>query len=174
MRNKIVKNTGVIGMITLLCTACSGDNSDLKNYINDIKVRPGAPIEAIPKFSPLPIFRFPENDNRRSPFKPTDAKKVEQYAPDQKRAKQPLEAYPLDGLKFVGILKQGNQLWALIKDPTKKVVSVKVGNYMGLNFGQIISIKNNEIILEETVKNSGGWEKHKTTIHLDTSESKGV
>ena len=46
-------------MITILCAACTGDNSDLINYINDIKSRPGAPIEAIPKFAPLPVFRFP-------------------------------------------------------------------------------------------------------------------
>ena len=170
MINKIGKNVGLIGMITILCAACTGDNSDLINYINDIKSRPGAPIEAIPKFAPLPVFKFPENDNRRSPFKPVEVKKTDQYAPDQKRLKQPLEAYPLDGLKFVGILKEGNQLWALIRDPEKKVVPVKVGNYMGLNYGRIISIKSNEIKLEETLRTSGTWEKHITTINLDTGK----
>ncbi len=167
MMNKIGKNAVFISLISILCTACTGDNSDLVNYINDIKSRPGAPIEAIPKFAPLPVFIFPENDNRRSPFKPAEVKKTDQYAPDQKRVKQPLEAFPLDGLKFVGVLKQGNQLWALIRDPEKKVVPVKVGTYMGLNYGHIISIKNNEIKLEETLKNSGTWEKHITTINLD-------
>lgn len=170
MINKLGKNIGSFSVIALLCTACTGDNSDLSNYINDIKNRPGAPIEAIPKFAPLPVFKFPENDSRRSPFKPIDVKKTDQYAPDQKRVKQPLEAFPLDGLKFVGILKEGSQLWALISTPSKKVVPVKVGNYMGLNYGRIISIKSNEIKLEETVKNAGTWEKHITTIHLDTGK----
>ena len=57
-------------------------------------------------------------------------------------------------------MKEGNQLWALIRDPEKKVVPVKVGNYMGLNYGRIISIKSNEIKLEETLRTSGTWEKH--------------
>ena len=123
MMNKLGKNIGFFSSIALLCTACTGDNSDLLSYINEVKSRPGPPIEAIPKFAPLPVFKFPENDTRRSPFKPMEAKKTDQYAPDQKRLKQALEAFPLDGLKFVGILKQGNQLWALILDPEKKSCS---------------------------------------------------
>ena len=170
MINKLGINASFFTLIALLCTACTGDNSDLSSYINDVKSRPVTPIEAIPKFAPLPIFKFPENDDRRSPFKPVEVKKMDQYAPDQKRLKQALEAYPLDGLKFVGILKQGNELWALILDPEKKVVPVKVGNYMGLNFGKIISIKSNEIKLEETTRNSGTWEKKITTIQLDAGK----
>jgi len=170
MMKKISQNTLLFTVIITLLCACSGDNSDLIKYINDVKSRPGIPIEPIPKFSPLPTFRFPENDTRRSPFKPVELRKVDLYAPDQKRKKEPLEAYPVDALKFVGILKQGNVLWALIKDPAKKIVPVKVGNYMGLNYGRIISIKNDEIKLEETVRNSGTWEKRSTTIHLDTGK----
>ena len=160
MMIKLGVNASFFTLIALLCTACTGDNSDLSSYINDVKSRPVAPIEAIPKFAPLPVY----------PFKPVEVKKVDQYAPDQKRLKQALEAYPLDGLKFVGILKQSNELWALILDPEKKVVPVKVGNYMGLNFGKIISIKSNEIKLEETTRNSGTWEKKITTIQLDAGK----
>lgn len=172
MMNKLGRTILLISLIAILSASCDGDNSDLVNYINDVKSRPGPPIEPIPKFAPLPVFRFPEEDNRRSPFKPVEAKKTDQFAPDQKRVKQPLEAFPLDGLKFVGILKEGNQLWALIRDPEKKVVPVKVGNYMGLNYGRVISIKSTEIKLEETIKDSGKWEKRITIIHLDTG--KGV
>jgi type IV pilus assembly protein PilP len=171
MKIKIGKNILFLTILSALISGCSEDNSDLAKYINEVKRRPGRPIEPIPKFSPLPTFRFPENDTRRSPFKPVEHVKLDLYAPDQKRKKEPLEAYPLDGIRFVGILKQGNILWALIKDPSKKIVPVRVGNYMGLNYGRIISIKNNEIKLEETVKNLGKWEKRTTTIHLDTNKA---
>lgn len=158
-------------MLSVLISSCSGDNSDLVKYINDIKSRPGLPIEPIPQFAPLPSFIFPEQDTRRSPFKAVDLKKIaEQYAPDQKRIKEPLEAFPLDALRFVGTLRQGSELWALIRDPQKQVLPVKVGNYMGQDYGRILSIKNDEITLEETIKNSGAWEKRKTTLHLDTGK----
>ena len=96
---------------------------------------------------------------------------MDQSAPDQKRPKQPLEAFPLDALKFVGILKEGNQLWGLILNPEKKIVPIKIGDYMGQNYGQVIAIKNEEIKLQETIKSSSGtWEKHITTLHLDTGK----
>lgn len=170
MMKKIGANILLIAFMTAIVCGCSGDNHDLTRYIHEIKNRPGVPIEPIPKFSPLPTFKFPENDTRRSPFKPVERRKADTDAPDQKRKKEPLEAYPVDALKFVGILKQGNELWALIKDPKQKIVPVKVGNYLGLNYGRIISIKSNEIKIEETVNNSGTWEKRSTIIQLDTGK----
>lgn len=158
-------------LLVLLLSACSGDNSDLVKYINEVKSRPGRPIEPIPKFAPLPIFRFPENDNRRNPFKPIDQKKRNDiYAPDKKRPKQPLESFPLDALKFVGTLKKDNEIWALIKQPDGQISRVRVGDCMGQNYGRIILIKNDLIKLEETVQKSGTWEKQSTTINLDTGK----
>ncbi|KTD57933.1 pilus assembly protein PilP [Legionella shakespearei] len=164
-------HTLLAGLISLLLSACSGDNSDLMKYINEIKARPAKKIEPIPQFAPLPIFKFPENDNRRSPFKPVEVKKnTDQYAPDQKRMKQPLEAFPLDALKFVGILEQDGMIWALIRQPSGQISRVRVGDYMGQNYGRIILIKRELIKLEETTKNTGEWEKQITTINLDTGK----
>jgi type IV pilus assembly protein PilP len=161
----------IIGILTSMLSACSGDNSDLMKYIHDIKTRPGRAIEPIPQFSPLPIFRFPDEENRRNPFKPIDTKKKNDGdAPDSKRQKQPLEAFPLDALKFVGILKQGSEIWALIKQPDHQISRVRVGDYMGQNFGRVISITNTIIKLEETVRTTGKWEKQVTTIELDTGK----
>lgn len=159
----------LMGSIVFTLSSCSGDNSDLIAFMNSIKSKPVKPIEPIPKFAPLPVFKFPENDSRRSPFKPIDQKKrVDVNAPDQHRNKQPLEAFPLDALKFVGTLTEGSQIWALIRQPDKQVVRVHVGDYMGQNYGRIFLIKDDIIKIEETVKDSGTWEKHKTTINLDT------
>ena len=164
-------NRVLVCFLPLLLTACMDDNSDLVKYINDINSRSTKKIEPIPKLAPLPIFKFPENENRRSPFKPVEIKKRnEEFAPDQKRVKQPLEAFPLDALKFVGTLKQGNEIWGLIKQPDKQITRIKVGDYMGQNYGHVVLIKDDLIKLEETVKNSGTWEKHITTLNLDTGK----
>ena len=163
----------LISFISLLLNACSGDNSDLVKYMNDMKARPALKIEPIPQFAPLPIFKFPENDNRRNPFKPIDQKKrTDLFAPDQKRIKQPLEAFPLDSLKFVGTLKEGREVWALIKLPNNQISRIRVGEYMGQNYGRVIVIKSDLIKLEQTIKNSGMWEKHITTINIYTGTGK--
>ena len=105
------------------------------------------------------------------PFKRPDQKKTNDlFAPDQKRKKQPLEAFPLDALKFVGTLQQGSDEWALIKQPDKQVSRIKVGEYMGQNYGRVAAIKNDSLKLEETIKNSGTWEKHVVIINLYTGK----
>lgn len=151
-----------------MLSSCSNDNQDLLKYIHDIKSRPSRVVEPIPQFAPLATFKFPENDNRRSPFKPVDLKKrTDVDAPDVKRKKGPLEVYPLDSLKFVGTLKEQNKVWALIRLPDKQIVRITVGEYMGQNYGRVLSITENSIKLEETTKISGEWEKKITVINLD-------
>ncbi len=159
------------GLLSLLISSCSGDNSDLVKYMNDVTSRPANSIEPIPRFAPLPFFKFPEHDSRRSPFKPVVLrKKNNSDAPDQKRLKQPLEAYPLDALKLVGILEQDSVIWALIKQPDEQIIRVRVGNYMGQNYGRIVVIKRNLIQLDETLQDTGTWEKKMTTINLDVGK----
>lgn len=160
-----------ICFLSLLLVACSGDNEDLVNYINEIKHRKTREIEPLPSFAPLPSFKFPDNGNTRSPFKPTSQKKeADVNAPDKNRPKQSLEAYPLDALKFVGTLKQGNDVWALIKLPNMGITPVRIGDYMGQNYGRIVLIKNDSLELMETIQSSGTWEKHKTKIELYTGK----
>jgi type IV pilus assembly protein PilP len=157
--------------VALMLTSCSGDDSDLIAYIHEVKARPSKRIEPMPSFAPLSVFVFPENDNRRSPFKPiAQANRSDVNAPDQSRKKQPLEAFPLDALKFVGTLGQGSDLWALIKQPDMQITRIRVGNYIGQNFGKVILIKDNMIKIEETMKVSGAWKKETTTITLDTDK----
>lgn len=157
--------------LSLLLVACSADNSDLRHYIHEVKNRKTRQIEPIPSFSPLPTFVFPESANRRNPFKLIGPQKqVDLNAPDKNRPKEPLESYPLDALKFVGTLRQDNETWALIKLPNSDITHVRVGNYMGQNYGRIVSIKNDAIQLIETKQTSGKWEKHRTTIELYTGK----
>ncbi|MCW8444287.1 pilus assembly protein PilP [Fluoribacter gormanii] len=161
-----------ICLLSLLLAACSSSNDDLVRYIHEVKFRKTRDIEPIPSFTPLPTFKFPDNSNRRNPFKPMAQKKteVDANAPDKNRPKEPLEAYPLDALKFVGTLTQGNEIWALIKLPDKNITHVRIGNYMGQNYGRIVSIKNSSIQLIETTQTSGKWEKHTTTLELYTGK----
>ncbi|HHF7365046.1 TPA: pilus assembly protein PilP [Legionella bozemanae] len=158
--------------LSLLLIACSGNNDDLVRYINEAKHRKTREIEPTPSFAPLPTFKFPDNGNRRNPFKPITQKKeeVDINAPDKNRPKEPLEAYPLDALKFVGTLRQGNEIWALIKLPSSDITHVGIGNYMGQNYGRVVSIKNDAIQLIETTQKAGEWEKHKMTLELYTGK----
>lgn len=143
------------------------ENSELRRYMHEVKTRPAKPIEPIPVFESLPKFVYPEEEKRRSPFKPIIAEQQEdRLAPNIDRPKQPLEAFPLDALKFVGILKEGTTVWGLISQPGGLISRVRPGDYMGKNYGQIVRISETAIELEETIKVAGKWEKKRITLTL--------
>ena len=147
--------------------ACnSKEDQRLNRYIAKINARPPRPIEAIPSFIPIAKFSYPEKDTRRNPFKLKPIIEKDELAPNQSRPKEPLELLPLDALKFVGILEQNNRTWGLISKPDGSLVRVTVGNYMGKNYGQIMAIDDDHLILEETVRVSGKWQKQRITLKM--------
>lgn len=160
---------GVLFCVQLI--GCGSDQDDLRRYMHEVKSRPAKTIEPIPTFEQPPKFVYPEDQQRRSPFKPlVPQQQVDTLAPNTNRPKQPLEAYPLDALKFVGILKQGGTIWGLISQPTGGVVRVRPGDYMGKNYGQIIQITEKNIKLEEIVQVNGKWEKKPIVLKLHSPE----
>lgn len=160
-------NAVSISGLLLLMSACGPVEDDLQRYIHEIKTRPSKAIEPIPEFATPQKFKYPENVERRSPFKPHAVlERQDTQAPDVNRPKQPLEAFSLDALKFVGILKEGSTIWALISQPEGKISTVRAGDYMGKNYGKVINITENRILVQETVKIGGLWEKKMITLKL--------
>ncbi len=165
-RHNIMKIPFGILACMLLC-ACSSAEDELTHYIKRIKSRSARPIPAIPELKPVSTFTFPQDDTRRSPFQFTQTEnRVDSIAPNTQRLKQALEAFPLDSLKFVGTLKEGHSVWALISQPGGLVTRVKKGDHMGKNNGQIVHIDESRIKLEELVQLAGRWEKKKVAIDL--------
>ncbi|WP_133129775.1 pilus assembly protein PilP [Legionella yabuuchiae] len=157
--------------LSAILAGCGPDDTELRNYMQEVKSRPSKPIEPIPEFEAPKKFTYPEQPIRRSPFKPIKVAETEDIqAPNINRPKQPLEVFPLDALKFVGIVKVNSTTWGLISQPDGLITRVKAGDYMGKNFGQITQITNDTIKLVETVQVGGKWEKRPTTLKLNKPE----
>lgn len=173
---RIKKIKSILGVaiwcfITLGLAACGSDENELKQYMREVKTRPSKPIEPIPAFVPPEKFAYPEQETRRSPFKPIKVEEKQDItAPNINRPKQPLEAYALDALKFVGTVQVGSVVWGLISQPGGLVSRVRAGDYMGKNYGQIQQITEKTIQLEETVQVGGKWEKRSVTLELRKPE----
>jgi len=170
--NRMIKGFIYLLLVCLIVGCSSSADSELARYIYEVKLRKSAPIEPIPELLPLETYIYPEHPERRNPFKLKAVKtqQVDMLAPNTARPKEPLEMFPLDALKFVGIWKQGGVTWGLVSQPGGVVTRVKVGTYMGQNFGRIISITETSLKLEERVQASGKWDSKITTFNLNTSE----
>lgn len=170
-----LRGTGLllVSVLTLL-GGCTKGTSDLQAYINEVKSRPGAPLEQIPPMKTFETFEYNAQE-LRDPFAPDQSEQEETAVastsgprPDANRRKEFLEQFPLDSLDMVGTLGAGDDVWGLIKDPDGLVHRVKPDNYMGQNHGRIVSVTDDRVDVIELIPNGlGGWIERQASIALD-------
>lgn len=162
-------------ILTILMTmsvlvACRGDTEfrDLKQKVNIIRSKKPEPIPPLPSFKTTETYKY-SAEVLRSPFAPTSPRKGD--SPNANRPKEPLEAFPLDGLRMAGTLMEGDKRWAIIVAPNGVTYYVTKGNYMGQNYGRIVKIDTDKIELIETIQGGGqGWLERPGSLLLTESK----
>lgn len=158
----------------LFLAACSNDNtSDLRQYVDDIKARQKGRVKPLPEITPYETYLY-QVGHMRDPFTlfvpqaeaSLDIKNAGLH-PDLNRKREELEQYSLDQLSFVGHIKKDKQTWALITAPDNVIYRVLPGNHMGSNYGKILAITEDSILLTEIIPNGvGGWTERKASLEL--------
>lgn len=176
MRFKVLGIMAVSG-VSFLMSGCGGGDymSDLEAQLEEIRRQPPGRIDPPPKFKTYENFMYGAT-LLRSPFQPPileeevrpTPKGGANVAPDPYRQKEVLEDYSLEALNMVGtIQREGDGLYALIKDNKLVIHRVLPGNYMGRNHGKILNITPGKIDLMELVPDGqGGWVERPRTVTL--------
>lgn len=157
-------------MIVLVVLGGCSPGNDLRSWVTQEKAKKGAPLEPLPVIKTFETFEYKDQE-LRDPFN-VSADEQDQSAangphPDQDRVREPLEVFPLDGLKMSGTLGLAKAIEGLVRDPDGVVHRVHVGNYLGQNYGRITGIGEDHIEIVELVPNgSGGWMERQATIAL--------
>lgn len=166
----------LIMIVALSLTACSGgDHQDLRDWMSKQSAGMRGRVPPLPQMKTFPIVDY-DNGSLTDPFNSSklepDKGKGGKNAPDRNRRREPLEAYPLETLKMVGMMMMDRQPVALIQ-ADKVIYQVRVSNYLGQNFGMVTKITDGEVTLKELVEDSNGdWEERMSTIQLQEQESK--
>ena len=160
--------------VVVLTAGCSGEQDELQQWMEQQKreVKPSIqPLSAPKKFNPQPYSSM-DGVEPFSTQKLTVALKQEARQPNSllsaeiNRRKEPLEAYPLDSMSMVGsVVKQGRQYAFLRVD--NLLHNVKVGDYLGQNYGKITKVGETEVTLREIVQDAGGeWIERTAKLQL--------
>jgi len=159
----------------LALSACSGgDFSDLDEFIEEKRARPGGIIAPIPTFKAYEAFAYSATA-LRSPFdRPIEVRQITQLQavaaikPDPNRVKEFLEQFTFDSLSMVGTLEREETNWILVKDPEGGVHRVKMGNFLGRNHGKIVDMGDTFVAVVEIVSDGtkDGWVERPRTIKL--------
>lgn len=164
--------------VSLLAVGCgAGGDDDLRQWMSELRAT------TKPRVTPLsePKQFLPQTYSMESGIEPFNAIKLTQalrresnqsasnaalIAPEMARRKEPLEAYPLDVMAMVGSLDKKGTPTALLR-VDKLLYQVRVGNYIGQNYGKIIKITENSIQLREIVQDAtGDWIERIATLDL--------
>lgn len=101
-------------------------------------------------------------EKRRSPFEVMEA------APSKgKVSSNPLQAYPLDMLRFVGTVTQNNNTIAFVAAPDNKIYQIKTGDMIGDHDSEVIKIEADRIsLMEQYSENGNAAMKRVVTLQL--------
>ena len=165
----------ILLMSGMLVYGCGRNIHDLEQYVGEVKSRKAYNIDPPPEVKPYKNFEYAADDER-DPFDPGElaakvAKQTQpsnpQLSPDPNRTPEFLESFPLDTLRMVGTLSQGEYLWALIRTPDSTIQRVSEGNYMGQNYGKIVQVSDVDIKLTEIIPDGyGGWRERASSVAL--------
>lgn len=168
---------GMLAFTVFLLSACGASDQELQSWMTEQRNQSRSRIERIPeptKFSPQAYTQ----EGSVEPFsnqKLTQALKRDStqatvntalLTPELARRKEPLEASPLDSVAMVGSLIKVGQPVALVR-VDNLLYQVRVGNYLGQNYGRITKVTETGLSLREIVQDAAGeWIERTATLQL--------
>jgi type IV pilus assembly protein PilP len=171
---RFVPRTLVALMVAAALVGCGADLDELQQWMEQQRreVKPNVPpLQPPKKFDPQP-YAAADAVEPFSTQKLAVALKRDERAPSSllaaelKRRKEPLEAYPLDSMAMVGSVNKQGRPFALLR-VDGLLYQVKVGDYMGQNYGRILRISEADLVLREVVQDAAGeWIERNSTLQL--------
>lgn len=163
----------LIAIASVAIAGCETSSESVEHKMQEIRNKPPLPVEPPPPYVPVPSYAY-DGYKYKSPFLPTSiAKELTLMAgkrvyPNLSRVRDELESFDLEDLRMKGVMR-GNGVAALVQTPLGEVKQVRIGNYMGKNFGRVIRITDNQIDLLEVVPNGqDGYIERPRTLILRT------
>ena len=176
MLREIFSASGLLA-IALFLSACSSSDQELQTWMVEQR------SQTRPKVTPLsePTKFTPQAYTQEGALEPFSSQKLAQalkrdsnqlsantalIAPELARRKEPLEASPLDSVVMVGSLIKVGQPVALVR-VDNLLYQVRVGNYLGQNYGRITKVTETGLSLREIVQDAAGeWIERTATLQL--------
>lgn len=160
-----------------MAAGCAPSNeTELRQWMAEVRQQ----VRPVSQTVPAPKEFTPYTYENRTLVDPFDAQKVvmavarQQHVratassirPDLDRRRETLEGFPLDQIKMVGTMRQKAVNIALLESGGATHM-VRVGNYVGQNFGLVTRISETEVQIKEIVQDAAGeWVERPAKLEL--------
>lgn len=163
-------------MAMLAVSGCSSPQQDIEEWMAEQSRGMKGQVKPLPEIRAAEVVQYTGYDHS-DPFRPSatavdTSRSTSEFRPDMTRRREPLEAFALETLSFVGTLQKDGEKVALIMVATEKgatgtLYQIRKGNYMGQDFGMVSEIGDTELTLKELVEDlNGEWGERVTTLQL--------
>lgn len=173
-------------VVFLLLAACgSNDQTELKTWMDKEraktpttikKVEPPVSYNAVAYTLSNETHPFNSDKLKEAMLRQRDLSTNKQFQPDTNRKREQLEAFPIDTMRMVGYMYNQKDKQAAAQLLVSGVLhNVKLGQYLGTDFGRVMAVTETEIVLSERIQDSAGiWSERTSRIPLSiaTKESK--
>ena len=178
MKNIVIRPTLCLFLALSLSACGDGQETELRAWM-DAEQKQAKAI--IPKLSPPKVYVPFAYSGKESiePFDPAKllavlarlkAESSNGLKPNMDRPREALESFPMDSLKMVGTIEKNKMVYALVQ-VDKTVYQVKLGSYLGQNFGLITKISEGDIEIKETVQDAAGdWTERQAKLELQEAK----
>lgn len=177
VRRYLSSDYAILLAFVLALSACAGDeHQDIKNWMKTEEAGMRGRITPLPQLKTFAVVDF-DTASVGDPFQVSkldpDKRGAGANRPDTNRRREPLEAYPLESLKLVGMMVSKDGKPVALVQADKTIYQIRVGNYIGQNFGLVTKISESELDLKELIEDANGdWVERMGTMQLQEREAK--
>jgi len=179
---KTLQALAVVGAAFLLAGCDLSGQGEIQQWMNDTRQTMRPNVTPVPE----PKEFTPQAYDAKGLVDPFDSQKIvmavarQQQArtsasairPDLDRRRETLEGFPLDQVRMVGMMWRGGSNVALLES-NGATHMVRVGNYVGQNFGLITRISETEVQLKEIVQDAAGeWVERPARLELQEAPAR--
>jgi len=175
INRRVAGRKGALAVAVLaagLLAACGRSDEDaLRQWMAATRAAKAQPPAPLPEPKPY-VPREYAGRSAPEPFAQTkigELNKTLADSPEAGRRREPLEDYPLENFKMLGMMKKNGETYGIVR-VDNKVHHVKVGQYLGQSYGRVVRITDQEIVLRELVREGvTEWKEKMTSLKLEVS-----
>lgn len=170
--------TLLLVVCSLTLVGCANDQDDIQAWMAEQASGMRGAVKPLPEIKPFPVVSY-DAAGLVDPFRASRIEPERKASgggglrPDTNRRREPLEAYPLETLRMVGVLTQGKASHALIQ-ADQSLYQIRVGNYIGQDYGVVTAITDSAVSLRELVEDvNGDWVERTSSLQLQERQEAG-
>lgn len=157
--------------VVALAGCGQSDDDGLRQWMSQTRAAKAPPPEPLPDVKSYTPREY-GGVTSPEPFAQTkigELNKTMSESPEAGRRHEPLEDYPLENFKMLGMLKKNGETYGVVR-VDNKIHHIKVGQYLGQSYGRVVRISDQEIVLRELVREGvSDWKEKMTSLKLEAS-----